>query len=336
MRRGRPARQLGALAGVPFAVKNLFDIAGLPTRAGSKINRDRPPAARDAVLIERLDSRRRRARRRPQHGRIRLRLHRRERARRRLPQSARPRPHVRAAPRPARARPPRRAWRRSPSVRTRTARSGCRARSAASSASSRPTAGCRGRAPFRSATASTISGHWRARRATSRSPTTRCRATIRTIRPAPAPGRADAAEARARRRGLARRRRRRLFRDRREPEARGCGRRGRGGARRAAELVDGRRRRGGGRAAAFLITNAESAAFHLERLRSRADDFDPETRDRFLAGALLPAAWVVAGATRPPLVSRAGHGAVSGVDLIVAPATPVPRPARSARSAWTR
>src|SRR5271169_6147122 len=32
------------LAGVPFAVKNLFDIAGLPTAAGSKINRARPQA----------------------------------------------------------------------------------------------------------------------------------------------------------------------------------------------------------------------------------------------------------------------------------------------------
>jgi aspartyl-tRNA(Asn)/glutamyl-tRNA(Gln) amidotransferase subunit A len=46
----------GPLAGVPFAVKNLFDIAGLPTRAGSKINRDRPPAARDSPLIERLEA----------------------------------------------------------------------------------------------------------------------------------------------------------------------------------------------------------------------------------------------------------------------------------------
>ncbi len=47
--------QLGPLAGVPFAVKNLFDIAGLPTRAGSKINRDRAPAKEDATLIERLE-----------------------------------------------------------------------------------------------------------------------------------------------------------------------------------------------------------------------------------------------------------------------------------------
>jgi aspartyl-tRNA(Asn)/glutamyl-tRNA(Gln) amidotransferase subunit A len=48
--------KLGALAGVPFAVKNLFDVKGLATRAGSRINRDLPPAARDATLIERLEA----------------------------------------------------------------------------------------------------------------------------------------------------------------------------------------------------------------------------------------------------------------------------------------
>jgi 1-carboxybiuret hydrolase len=51
--RGEP---VGPLAGAPFAVKNLFDVAGLPTRAGSKINRDRPPALRDSPLIERLEA----------------------------------------------------------------------------------------------------------------------------------------------------------------------------------------------------------------------------------------------------------------------------------------
>jgi AtzE family amidohydrolase len=49
-------RLLGTLAGVPFAVKNLFDVKGLPTLAGSKINRDRAPARRDATLIERLEA----------------------------------------------------------------------------------------------------------------------------------------------------------------------------------------------------------------------------------------------------------------------------------------
>jgi len=46
----------GPLAGVPFAVKNLFDVEGLPTLAGSKINRERAPAARDATLIARLEA----------------------------------------------------------------------------------------------------------------------------------------------------------------------------------------------------------------------------------------------------------------------------------------
>jgi 1-carboxybiuret hydrolase len=46
--------KLGALAGVPYAVKNLFDVEGLATRAGSKINRELPPAARDSFLGRKL------------------------------------------------------------------------------------------------------------------------------------------------------------------------------------------------------------------------------------------------------------------------------------------
>jgi aspartyl-tRNA(Asn)/glutamyl-tRNA(Gln) amidotransferase subunit A len=49
-------RNKGPLAGVPFAAKNLFDIEGLATLAGSKINSARAPAPRDAALIERLES----------------------------------------------------------------------------------------------------------------------------------------------------------------------------------------------------------------------------------------------------------------------------------------
>jgi AtzE family amidohydrolase len=49
-------KNAGPLAGVPFAVKNLFDVQGLPTRAGSKINRDLPPSPRDATLIERMEA----------------------------------------------------------------------------------------------------------------------------------------------------------------------------------------------------------------------------------------------------------------------------------------
>ena len=47
-------RDPGPLAGVPFAVKNLFDIAGITTLAGSKIHADRPPAPRDATAVAAL------------------------------------------------------------------------------------------------------------------------------------------------------------------------------------------------------------------------------------------------------------------------------------------
>jgi AtzE family amidohydrolase len=46
--------KLPPLAGVPYAVKNLFDIKGLATLAGSKINRDLPPAVEDAQLVRRM------------------------------------------------------------------------------------------------------------------------------------------------------------------------------------------------------------------------------------------------------------------------------------------
>ena len=45
---------LPPLAGLPYAVKNLFDIEGVKTLAGSKINRDLPAAHADAVLVQRL------------------------------------------------------------------------------------------------------------------------------------------------------------------------------------------------------------------------------------------------------------------------------------------
>ena len=52
----RSGRDPGPLAGVSFAVKNLFDIEGITTIAGSRIDAVRPPAARDATLVARLES----------------------------------------------------------------------------------------------------------------------------------------------------------------------------------------------------------------------------------------------------------------------------------------
>ena len=44
----------GPLAGVPFGVKDLFDVAGLPTTAGAAMLRDAPPAQADAEAVRRL------------------------------------------------------------------------------------------------------------------------------------------------------------------------------------------------------------------------------------------------------------------------------------------
>ena len=54
--RRKARKKLGPLAGVPFAVKNLFDVKGLPTRAGSKINRELAACTHDSPLIERLEA----------------------------------------------------------------------------------------------------------------------------------------------------------------------------------------------------------------------------------------------------------------------------------------
>ena len=44
----------GPLRGLSFAAKDLFDVAGEPTRARSKVLADAPPASSDAPVVRRL------------------------------------------------------------------------------------------------------------------------------------------------------------------------------------------------------------------------------------------------------------------------------------------
>ena len=80
------------------------------------------------------------------------------------------------------------------------------------------------------------------------------------------------------------------------------------------------------RAAAFIITDVESSAFHMQRLREQADDFDPDTRDRFLAGAMLPASWYVDAQRARRWFHDEMMEIFADVDVIIAPATPTIAP----------
>ena len=80
------------------------------------------------------------------------------------------------------------------------------------------------------------------------------------------------------------------------------------------------------RASAYLITMVEGAALHASRLRDRADEFDAEVRDRLIAGAMLPGAWVVRAQKLRGWYRERVAEAFAGVDILLAPATPCRAP----------
>jgi AtzE family amidohydrolase len=80
------------------------------------------------------------------------------------------------------------------------------------------------------------------------------------------------------------------------------------------------------RAAAMVITAAEGAQQHLELLRARAADFDPMTRDRFLAGALIPAGLVVQAQRFRAWYRERVRELFQSVDVVLAPTTPCVAP----------
>ena len=80
------------------------------------------------------------------------------------------------------------------------------------------------------------------------------------------------------------------------------------------------------RAAAFIITACEGASLHFDNLRSRPQDFDPATRDRFLAGALIPAAWYLQAQRFRQWYRDRVREIFQHTDIILAPATPIAAP----------
>ena len=78
-----------------------------------------------------------------------------------------------------------------------------------------------------------------------------------------------------------------------------------------------------GRAAAFIISASEGGSLHLADLRTRQQDFEPLSVDRFIAGALQPAAWYLRAQRYRRLYRDKVNALFERWDVLLAPATPV-------------
>jgi aspartyl-tRNA(Asn)/glutamyl-tRNA(Gln) amidotransferase subunit A len=323
-RRRRGGERLGPLAGVPFAVKNLFDIAGLPTRAGSLINRAAPAALSDAVLVERLE-----AAGAILIGGLNMGEYAYDFTGENVHDGPSRNPH-------------------DPEHMTGGSSGGSGAAVASgivplslgsdTNGSIRvPCALCGlfglkpsfGRLP-RTGTFPFVSSldHL--------GPMARSVGDLALAYDAmQGPDRADpvcaqrpgepaAAEIDKGINGLRIAKLAGYFRDMARPEALEAADRVASalGARGEIEISEAQR----ARSAAYVITTAEGAALHLQRLRERAGDFDPAVRDRLLAGAMVPAAWVIKAQKFRRHFREAAARIFESVDVLLAPATPCRAP----------
>ncbi len=76
------------------------------------------------------------------------------------------------------------------------------------------------------------------------------------------------------------------------------------------------------RAAAFCLTAAEGGSLHLEELRRSPGSFDPATRDRLIAGAMQPAHVVVRAQRLRRLFLEDALQLLTRFDVLIAAATP--------------
>ncbi len=76
------------------------------------------------------------------------------------------------------------------------------------------------------------------------------------------------------------------------------------------------------RAAAFCITCSTGATLHLSRLKDRSRDFDPATRDRLFAGTMLPATVLAQAQRLRRWFADQAARLFTEVDFLLAPCTP--------------
>jgi Asp-tRNA(Asn)/Glu-tRNA(Gln) amidotransferase A subunit family amidase len=74
----------------------------------------------------------------------------------------------------------------------------------------------------------------------------------------------------------------------------------------------------------MIVTSIEGAELHLPDLIAHAAEFDPMTRARFLAGALVPGAWYAHAQRLRRWYCQELTKLFRNVDVVLAPATPYP------------
>jgi AtzE family amidohydrolase len=80
------------------------------------------------------------------------------------------------------------------------------------------------------------------------------------------------------------------------------------------------------RSAAFCMTAMEGGSLHRADLLARPLDFDPAVRDRMLAGLLMPADMLLAARRVRRVVAERARALFGGYDLLISPATPCSAP----------
>jgi aspartyl-tRNA(Asn)/glutamyl-tRNA(Gln) amidotransferase subunit A len=76
------------------------------------------------------------------------------------------------------------------------------------------------------------------------------------------------------------------------------------------------------RAAAFIITASEGGNHYLPALRHSPERFEPLSRERLLAGAMIPSAWYVQAQRFRRHFQQQVLARFAEVDVLIAPATP--------------
>lgn len=78
--------------------------------------------------------------------------------------------------------------------------------------------------------------------------------------------------------------------------------------------------------ASLMITSAEAASLHLEDIRHRDDQFDPNTRARWIAAAMIPSVWVSTAQRFRRSYQARMKALFEEIDVLVTPTTPFPPP----------